>query len=188
MIRATIDDVTLQKLASNLRELAPSLERKYVRQALGRAATVIIRAVRRNLANRPHSKSARGLKRKGKPIVGLRKSVMQRPSSQWPSGAALAAKGLIGTVVGHKWPEGAHAHLVEFGHRLEPRKKFGKPFRQGVPARVPPHPFMKPAMQSSKSQVREILRTAVVEGLRREAARLARGGRTSAAFRRLVGA
>ncbi|GIV53258.1 MAG: hypothetical protein KatS3mg038_3779 [Candidatus Kapaibacterium sp.] len=137
----------LQRLAANLRELAPSLERKYVRQALGRAATVIIRAVRRNLANRPHSKSARGLKRKGKPIVGLRKSVMQRPSSQWPSGATLAAKGLIGTVVGHKWPEGAHAHLVEFGHRLEPRKKFGKPFRPGVPARVPPRPFMKPAMQ-----------------------------------------
>ncbi|GIV51700.1 MAG: hypothetical protein KatS3mg038_2221 [Candidatus Kapaibacterium sp.] len=129
MIRASIDDATLQRLAANLRELAPSLERKYVRQALGRAATVIIRAVRRNLANRPHSKSARGLKRKGKPIVGLRKSVMQRPSSQWPSGATLAAKGLIGTVVGHKWPEGAHAHLVEFGHRLGAAQEI----RQAVP-------------------------------------------------------
>ena len=48
------------------------------------------------------------------------------------------------TVVGPSYPDGAHGHLVEDGHE---EVLFGK--RTG--RRVPPHPFMRPAVDQTRA-------------------------------------
>lgn len=59
-------------------------------------------------------------------------------------------------IVGTAFPEGAHGHLVEFGHQL---------VRNGIViGHVPPHPFLRPAIKSTfeaqKSVVNETLKKA----------------------------
>lgn len=46
-------------------------------------------------------------------------------------------------IVGTAWPEGAHGHLVEFGHEL---------VKNGVTIGfVPPHPWLRPAIESTEA-------------------------------------
>ena len=65
----------------------------------------------------------------------LRKSIKKRPSKYKDGGFIVFAKG------GNK-KKGYHAHLVEFGHvQIPPGDLPGK--------RVPPHPFLRPALAKS---------------------------------------
>ena len=65
-------------------------------------------------------------------------------------------------VVGPKWPEGAHGHLVEFGHAIQ-RNTPG-------PTRTRPRPFMRPASDGTLPQQN----AAVVRSLRGDVPELAR--------------
>lgn len=58
-------------------------------------------------------------------------------------------------------PDGAHGHLVEYGHRL---------VAWGVPTNkdVPPHPFLRPAADSTQSEQQRV----IIATLRKEAERL----------------
>jgi hypothetical protein len=172
-----VDQLSLQQLAATLRELAPSVERKYVRSALERSATILMRDIRQRLKGRPWSKSERGVvnKKTGRPVVGLRKSVQRRPSSQWPSGPLLARRGIIGIAIGHKYPEGAHAHLVEHGHQLVKKTRRGTK----VIGRVKGHPYLGPAWRASKATIEAMLKSAILDGIMRDAERLRAGKRVS---------
>ncbi|TWT91392.1 HK97 gp10 family phage protein [Neorhodopirellula pilleata] len=47
-------------------------------------------------------------------------------------------------LVGGAWPEGAHGHLVENGHIQK--------LQNGGTMRVPPHPWLRPAVEATRSQ------------------------------------
>lgn len=66
-------------------------------------------------------------------------------------------------VVGPEYPAGAHGHLVEFGHR---EFLFGRETGR----RVPPKPFMRPAVDLTKSEQMQILDETLRAGIEKEAA------------------
>lgn len=152
------------------RELTPSLQRKHIRKAVAQAGRETIKEMR---ARVPRSKStgtaklhsAKTQARLASRKKDLFKSITQRPSSKWPSSAAMARLGIIATAVGPEWPFGAHAHLVEFGHRLV---AWGKPTGR----MLKPQPFMRPALDAVRGRVLGIQATAIRQGLEKEAARL----------------
>ena len=164
-----------------LGELTGNLQRKYIRQAVADGGRVLIKEMKRRA---PRGKSAslhslktataryanaagrKALDKKGTPKK-LWKSITQRPSSQWPSAAAQARAGNIATAVGPTWPEGAHAHLLEFGHKLIAwGRETGK--------RVAPRPFMRPAMEASRGQIKAAQELRIHEGLTKEADKMRR--------------
>jgi len=65
-----------------------------------------------------------------------------------------------------KRPEGAHAHLVEFGHRIVTGGKLGKGGR--VVGSVPPHPFMRPAYDQTKDLATRIANDKIGDLIKRE--------------------
>lgn len=69
--------------------------------------------------------------------------------------AALIIGGKYG-----RYGKGAHAHLVEFGH--------------GGPAPAPPHPFMRPAFDESKSTALAKVEKSFRSGIKRETKKLAK--------------
>lgn len=159
-----------------LGELTGSIQRKYVRQGVAAGGRVLIKEMKRRAPRgdsaRKHSRSQAtklyanagfrgGLDKKGNPKK-LWKSITQRPSSQWPSASEQARRGNIATAVGPTWPEGAHAHLLEFGHKLIAwGKETGK--------RVAPRPFMRPALDASRGLVLAAQQLRIHEGLTKEA-------------------
>lgn len=52
-------------------------------------------------------------------------------------------------IVGTKFPEGAHGHLVEFGHEL---------VKNGIViGHVPPHPFLRPAIETTTEAQQQVV-------------------------------
>lgn len=158
--------------------MTDSLQRKYLRQAVRDGGMQIVRAARDNLRNKgmvtrvnaaleamgygPVRYKRKKRRRKGKATIGLARSLRVRPSSQWPSGASAAQKGIIAATVGAKWPEGAHAHLVEYGHRMVTHD--GR--HVGT---VPPSPFFRPAVNFARPNVKALLAKRVAMGIKNEA-------------------
>lgn len=156
-----------QELLRELDGLAENLRRKYIRQAAAAGGRTIINAAKSNLRARG-TRGKRINKRTGKRIKGLAMSMRLRPTSQWPSRAQLARKGIIGTSVGFEWPVGAHAHLVEFGHRMVTSHKAG----HREVGFVQPRPFFRPAIESTKAAVYNTFHAKLQAGLVKEAERI----------------
>lgn len=62
-------------------------------------------------------------------------------------------------VIGHSWPEGAHAHLIEYGTQLRSTKS-GK-----STGRVPPNPFMRRSLNATAEAALEVVRQELAKGL-----------------------
>lgn len=145
--------------------------RKVVRQMTGRMATPIVKAAQRNL-EAVQSDKARGV---------LAKNLTKRTKTYVRLGAVV-------TVIGGKWSDAPHAHLVEFGHRMVvggtvERLKGGligiskRTGRRGgglVVGQVAAKPFMRPAFDSTKGQAMAIAERALRIGVEREAKKLAK--------------
>ena len=154
-----------------LRMLPDRVYRKVVRQMTGRMATPIVKAAKRNL-EAVQSDKARGV---------LAKNITKRNKTYIRLGAVV-------TVVGAKWSEAPHAHLVEFGHRMVVggtverlrggttplSKQTGKRGGGRVVGFVKAKPFMRPAFDSTKGQVMAIAERALRIGVEREAKKLAK--------------
>lgn len=74
----------------------------------------------------------------------LRKSIGMR-KSKFPKGGWIVKAAGRNKINGSTRARGFHAHLVEFGHRMvtSSGRDTGK--------RVPPHPFMRPALEKGKA-------------------------------------
>lgn len=55
-------------------------------------------------------------------------------------------------IVGHRYPDGAHAHLVEDGHRIRARGKKGQGPGEFTGAKVPGKNYFAPAVDNSKEE------------------------------------
>lgn len=168
-----------EALSRELGKLTGSLQRKFIRQGVANGGRVLIKEMKKRA---PRGKSAslhslktataryanaanRGALNKKGNVKQLHKSITQRPSSNWPSAAEQARKGVIATAVGPSYPEGAHAHLLEFGHKLI---AWGRETGQTVR----PYPFMRPALEASRSAVLSAQESKLREGITREAAKM----------------
>jgi len=58
-------------------------------------------------------------------------------------------RGAVVVFTGPKWPEGAHGHLVEFGHL--------QTLKDGTVIQVPPNPWLRPAVEATLSQQKAVI-------------------------------
>ncbi|MGV3483450.1 MAG: HK97 gp10 family phage protein [Planctomycetaceae bacterium] len=61
--------------------------------------------------------------------------------------------------VGASWPEGAHGHLVEFGHLQK--------LSDGSVMNVPPYPWLRPAAEATRAQQRKVIESRLKSAVRR---------------------
>jgi len=99
-----------RELDRALAMLPDRMQRKVIRAVVAAQASVFMREVRRRAPTRSRketytSKTGKTRRRS----IGLRRSITKKAWSK-------PDKGMIGQIVGARWPEGAHAHLVEYGH------------------------------------------------------------------------
>jgi HK97 gp10 family phage protein len=140
-----------------LKELGPRIERKVTRGAMKKAARPIVMAAKRNA--RAKLKSKRGHQ--------LAKSIGSRQKT-------YTAQGVVYTAIGPRFSQGAHGHLIEFGHRVAAHgtgtlrrvhKPGGRPQQDpiskvtgqrgtgAVKGFVAAIPFLRPAYEAHKQEV-----------------------------------
>ncbi len=168
MAGAGLKQTGIKELSQFFIELPDNMKRKHIRKASAKAGRALAKEQKKRV---PRSKSTGSTDLQSKATTqrladrkDLFKSIIVRPSSQWPSKKSVAAAGIIGVSVGPRWPEGAVTHLVEFGHNLTA-------WGHKTSVRIPPQPFMRPAQRAARPQIKSIYETALRAGLRKEAAK-----------------
>lgn len=175
-----------EELRYVLKELGPKLDKKLSAKALRKGASPILKAARKN-ARKLGTRGERQLAKS----MGIR---IKR----------YTARGITYAAVGPRWPQGAHGHLVEFGHRTAKRGTgtLARVVKPGARARtntiskvtgeagggvvggfVPAHPFLRPAYDANKAQAQALMAQEFAAGVEREAQQLsysARAGRIGA--------
>lgn len=178
MIGCNVEGV--RQLEGLLKELGPRIERKVTRGAMIKAARPIVRAAKANCHRLFGHRSERTLvrqydtrhtlkefyggrllhrRRKGRvPSYRTRKERIRTRQLERSIGYRLksyTAQGVVFVAVGPRWPQGAHGHLLEFGH--EPSGWYAS--QRGAHF-VPGRPFMREAFDCYK---REALTIAIQE-------------------------
>lgn len=150
-------DKRLKTMGSEVRAVLRDGVAKQARLVLKVSKSNLRRNIAANRVKRGLSKRAKARRREdGSIFRGLARSDKVVPSSKWKNASALAREGVIGARAG--WTK-HHAHLVEDGHDLVRNgKKIG---------RVPAYPFMRPALDSTKSRFKGIMRTAALKGIKK---------------------
>ena len=130
-------------------------QKAFLRQGARAGGSVLIKETKPRIPNRKRRND------KGK-LVGLKKSIMQIPSSKWRNAADMRRQGIIGTRVGFG-KGGNHAHLVEYGHKVGVQAGYKR--RPGSLNFVPPHPFMRPAVEVAKGGMRSAFQAKIIAGI-----------------------
>jgi HK97 gp10 family phage protein len=138
-----------RELQRTLDALDDSLQRKITKSALTKAATPIVKEMRRRApVGRPRVKYPGG---------NLKKAMGKRVV-KYPSGVIVA-------VIGPRWPQGAHGHLVEFG--TAPRYSKAGAYKGQMPAKA----FARPAFELHKRSALNQIAVEVWDGIAQEAER-----------------
>ena len=154
MAAARIDVSGVRPLMRVLEQLPAKLQARVVKPALRRAARPIIRAARSNLvANRSVETG------------GLRKSIGVKLKQYKARGVTVAIIGARRGVTKTGGEPANYAHLVELGHRNA---------RNGQ--EIPAKPFLRPALESTKSASVNEFRARLGRQIEKEAAKLAAKG------------
>lgn len=131
----TITTEGIEPLIRRLNALPKKVQRTIARKVLRAASTPVLQEARVNL-DRVVSDHTGNLKKS-----------MGRKFKTYPQQERTIV------VVGPRWPEGAHGHLVEFG--TGPRFTKENAYRGEMPAA----PFMRPAFDSTKERVKAMIAT-----------------------------
>lgn len=181
----------IEKALTSFTEIARRVPQKVARKTLLKASTPVIKAARQNLEARIESKTG-----------NLMESLKTGQARKFRKGRQ-GKPGYV--VIGPGWPKGAHAHLVEYGHRVVTGKRHGRasnadaiaqaalggedvaalvadPAAHGraVAGFVQPRPFMRPAIDSTTGQVRTIIETELRRMFESEAGKVARVNKNAA--------
>ena len=141
----------IAQIQRRLALLTPTLQRNVIRGALAKSGRTMIKELKKRV---PRSRKTGSRKkwsqstkadRAGK--KDLFQSIKQIPSAKWRSKSSAAKKGIIGTVVGPSWPQGAHAHLVEWGHDQHI-------WSDTIQGRRTPQRWMQPAFDAAAPKIR----------------------------------
>jgi len=157
-IKAQIDG--LGQVLARLQEADKKVRRKLLRQAVNEAGKIVLAAAKARVP-----KGATGQ---------LRRSLGRKVKVYRSSGTAVAIvgprKGYKIDVDGRAVDPVHYAHLVEYGRRaaaVKTRKVLstGKVVFGRKAAAVPAHPFMRPALDSTRDAVRQAMTRIILEGL-----------------------
>jgi len=112
-VKEDFDGMTMQQY---MYRMTPRMHRTALRYAVKKAGTRLAKEIRSQIKRRdmPYSRARNPEERKKSRQLGLKPLVRTVAARPW----TVPMRGIIGIVVGPKWPEGAHGHLVEFGHRI----------------------------------------------------------------------
>lgn len=137
-----------KELERTLKTLGERTQRKVSRQAVNAACTPMLKAAR---ANAPEES-------------GLLKESLDKKIKTYPE--SMTVVGIIGPDTetkgdfnGEPRVPWRYAHLVENGH-INPQGEF-----------VPPHPFLRPAYDSTQGQALDVMKDKLAKGIEREAAK-----------------
>jgi len=195
-----------RELQRTLKELGPKIEQKVTLAAMKKAAIPIRRAARANarriLGRRSEAAllrvyeggAAKRAKRAARAVSRGRKAPKQRTQKQATKVGQLARSisivgkrytsvGVVFVAVGPKWPEGAHGHLVEYGHKAS-----GWYAKQAGATFVRARPFMRPAWDAHKREALTIAiqqHRAKIEREAQKATYHARAGKTGATWQQI---
>jgi hypothetical protein len=149
-------------LAAELAKLPAQIERRVLTPAIRRGGRMVITAMRPNIPTRQR-RDKHGKR------TGLRQSATVKMRKYGRTGVIMA-------VVGFRWPEGAHAHLVEHGHKMVTHRRRwrgergrGKVGQGVVVGRVPGNNMMRNAWGKSQGRIKMEVRRKLIEGLRKQA-------------------
>ena len=170
----------LTELDAALKKMGPAVYRRVTRQAVRAGARPIITAARANLASRKDEDNWPNTGTTAKSIIAKVKLYPNRQVAVAIIGPGTNVSADVSDRRPHmpKHVPANIAHLIEYGHDnvrggKKNRKKGGKnPEGVKILGRVPPHPFLKPAVQASLSQVMEAMKSKAAEGLEREAEKM----------------
>jgi len=148
-VKISVDTKGFESLNRQLSQLSDSMFRKYARagvMAVARKKRELQRAMVPSNEGMP-AKNAKGGRKK------LRQSIAIKPSAKWRNAAKHAANGVVGASVGPRWPDGAHASLLEFGFNqkwmlIEDADILVK---RATPKQIPPQPFIRPAFDAMRA-------------------------------------
>lgn len=137
-----------KELKRKLQRISDAAERKVGRQALVQAARPIIQAAKANISMKGASrKRRREFRAAGKPgsVTGnLRKSIGYRLKTYKRTGVMVL-------VLGPRWPQGAHGHLLEYGTA---QRQTSEGLNRGI---GPALPFLRPAWDANIGRAKAIL-------------------------------
>jgi len=111
-----VQDFHGQDLLQFLEGLDAKLQRGAFRKMVGAAGTQLAKEIRRQIGKRDilYSRGRNPAERRKSRRRGVKPLKRTIKSRAW----SRSSRGIIGSVVGPAWPEGAHGHLVERGHRI----------------------------------------------------------------------
>lgn len=167
-----------------LNQLGPRIARKVTRGALSKAADPIVRAARQNAKRLGSRRVAKGRTRKGVYLIEMR-SGHQLARAIGKRVKTYTAQGVIYVAVGPRFPQGAHGHLVEYGH-----KPSGWYAKQTGATYIPPQPFLRPAFDAHKRQALTLATQHHRANVEREAQKAtyhARAGKIGATWTQILG-
>lgn len=179
----------LEPLIKSLQALEKKAAKKILKDAVNEGSKLILKAAKANVPTGPTGLLKKSLGRKVKVYRNTGKVVaIIGPRS----GFKQTKQGKQLTALGKKFKDAGanpvhYAHLVEFGrHAVSPQdaKVLAIAFPDAVAFRpsaeaVPPHPFMRPALDSTQSAVRGVIEQKIREGIEREAGKTDDGGSDS---------
>lgn len=133
-----------------LKQLPLAVRRVYMHRAIARACRIVVKRAKRLV---PVGQARTGKKSGKKHLGDTIAFVVRRYAGREEKSVG---------VVGPQYPAGAHGHLVEHGHE---EVLFGR--RTG--RRVPPSPFMRPAVDQTQSEQLAALDNELMAGIEKEA-------------------
>jgi HK97 gp10 family phage protein len=157
MIKMKYRKKDFKKIQKSLEEVIQQVQRRGMKDALSKSAQIGLKEAR---ARAPQDKGV------------LKKSLKKRARTYGKGGAFVIVGPDRRTKVMHngKNISGAyHAHLVEFGHKLVRGGKLSKGGK--VVGHVPPRPFMRPAFDTKKEEMKLKYATEVKAAIKRHAIR-----------------
>lgn len=169
----------LGQLDKNLRELGPKVYKRVMRKAVRAGAKPLVSATKSRAPNQT------GTTKKSIGVV-----IRSYPAKETVIAVVGPKKETTAVVIaGHKVKKHVPAniaHLVEGGHRIVKGGKLkvsGKDRSKGINAtgrvvgHVPPHPFLGPALETSKAAILNGLSDKMRQGITQEAAKLKKDGK-----------
>lgn len=152
------------ELSQAFSEVRDSMKRQVTRRAVGKAAQVVVPALRRATPKSKKGDKSKAAAAKNPP--GTTRKSTGRVARKYKGGAVQSQ------FIGHRWPKGAAAHLVEGGTKERYRKgkltKSGS-VSSGRSGKVVARRFFKHVWDSNQSKVHDTLQRELAAGL--EAAR-----------------
>lgn len=141
-----------KELDRKLRKLGEKVHRRVTRQAVGAAATPVVKAAK---ANADESKESGLLKK------ALGKKAVTYKKTQTVAAVVGARKNVVGEVDGKTRKPSRYAHLVEKGY-IDEHGNY-----------VPGQPFLRPALDQTGEQAMGVMQNKLASGIEKEAKKAA---------------